>query len=79
MDRGLSRDIIFYIFDQEVDEAELALSQAENKCDNYAENYRKLKEEKEKLVEDMERQSKEQQQKIIDTRKGNGTNFCMLR
>ena len=52
----------------------MSLSQAEGKSDNYVEKNKNLKAENSKLLEEVERKTKEHQQKIIDTRKGTRVN-----
>lgn len=62
-----------------MDEVELSLSQAENKYDYYVENCKKLQEENGKLSEEMEKKIKEQQQSIIEMRKGMSVFICVLK
>ena len=61
-----------------MDELEATLAQAEGKHDSYVEKNKKLKAENDKLLDEVERKTKEHQQKIIDTRKGTRV-FCTLR
>lgn len=53
-----------------MDEVELSLSQAESKNDQYVEMYRNLKEENQHLKDSIKARSEEQEQNIIEVRKG---------
>ena len=55
---------------QQMDEVELSLSQAESKYDEYVEMCRNLKDENEHLKDNVETRTKEQEERIMEIRKG---------
>jgi Mg2+ and Co2+ transporter CorA len=60
-----------------MDEVELSLSQAESKYDDYVEMCRNLKDENEHLKNNVETRTKEQEERILEMRKGAGECGCI--